>query len=134
MSLTEGSSVSGNTVSGYEKDEPTITIDVPQDVEVYEDNLYKGIAPVTYEKTAGTHTITLRKTGYITKSYEIQVPDDNMDVTYSFPALNAEGTVSGNDINSNSDSSDSVSDNSTVTSSVSGNTVSGNSVSDNSIQ
>lgn len=134
MTLTESTSVSGNDISSSDEDGAQITIDVPQDVEVYQDNLYKGIAPVTYEKTAGTHTITLRKTGYITKSYEIQVPDDNADVTYSFPALYAEGTVSGNDINSNLSNNNSLNNNLTNYQSVSGNTVSGNSVSANSLE
>ena len=114
MRLDESSSVSENDIKKGQDDKTegaTITIDVPQAVEVYQDNLYKGIAPVTYEKTPGTHTITLRLAGYITKSYEIQVPDDDMDVTYSFSALDSEDkqddTVSGN-----STSSKSVSDNS----------------------
>lgn len=134
MSLSESSSVSENDITGFQKETAQITIDVPQDVEVYQDNLYKGIAPVTYDKTAGTHTITLRKIGYITKSYEIQVPDDNADVTYSFPALLEEGTVSGNDINSNLTKNDSLNNNQANSESVSDNTVSGNDVSDNSIE
>lgn len=144
MTLTESSSVSENSVGSSKKEGAMITIDVPQEVEVYQDNLYMGIAPVTYEKTSGTHTITLRKSGYITKSYEIQVPDDNMDVTYSFSALDAEGsTVSGNSltgnnsetdkkVNSNSASGDSISDNSVGSVSLNEDTVSGNSVSGNS--
>lgn len=70
-----------------EKTEAKITISAPRDVEVYQDNLYMGITPVTYIKTPGTHTITLRKSGYVTRSYEIVVSDDNEDVTYSFADL-----------------------------------------------
>lgn len=132
MNLAEAATVSGNNIepSPSVNGNSRITIEAPAGVDVYQDNLYKGIAPVTYIKTAGEHTITLRRTGYITRSYSIVVPDDNQDVTYSFPELdpeNGEGTskdilgdytVSGNTISGNS---------------VSGNTVSGNSVSDNSI-
>ena len=65
-----------------------------------------GISPVTYDKTAGTHTISLRKSGYQTKSYQIEVTDDDRDLVYSFPDLekNTDGntgasdTVSGNGI------------------------------------
>lgn len=102
------------TVSGNETEEETytITIESPEDVEVYQDNLYMGIAPVTYTKTAGSHTITLRKTGYVTKSYNIEIEDDDKDVKYSFPDLEPEetssatgSTVSGNTVSGNSSSS-----------------------------
>ena len=97
--------VSGNTVK--EDSNHTITIQAPADVEVYQDNLYMGIAPVTYKKTEGSHTITLRKTGYVTKSYQIEVTDDDRDLVYSFPELVSETesdgeTVSGNTVSGNS--------------------------------
>lgn len=71
-----------------------------------------GIAPVTYTKSAGSHTITLRKQGYITKSYNIEVPDDGKDVTYAFPELEPENenTVSGNSVNKNTVSGNSIKD------------------------
>ena len=97
--------VSGNTI--MEDSNHTITIQAPADVEVYQDNLYMGIAPVTYKKTEGSHTITLRKTGYVTKSYQIEVTDDDRDLVYSFPELVSETesdgeTVSGNTVSGNS--------------------------------
>lgn len=97
--------VSGNTVK--EDSNHTITIQAPADVEVYQDNLYMGIAPVTFKKTEGSHTITLRKTGYVTKSYQIEVTDDDRDLVYSFPDLvseteNGDSTVSGNTVSGNS--------------------------------
>lgn len=127
MNLAESASVSGNSIapSPSVNEGSRITIEAPTGVDVYQDNLYKGIAPVTYTKTAGEHTITLRRTGYITRSYSITVPDDNQDVTYSFPELDPENT---GDVYHNTVSSNTVSGNS-----VSGNTVSGNSPSDNSI-
>lgn len=96
--------VSGNEISETDTDTGcTITIDAPEDVEVYQDNRYMGIAPVTYDKVSGEHTITLRRIGYITKSYNIVVEDDGKDVTYSFPDLEPADeekaqTVSGNSI------------------------------------
>lgn len=146
MRLNESSTVSENDIqdTSEEKTESaTITIDVPQAVEVYQDNLYKGLAPVTYEKVAGTHTITLRLAGYITKSYEIEVPDDNLDVTYSFSALDLED-LSDDTVSSNTVSSQSVSSNSSKedtddtkdeddTESVSDNSISENSISDNAV-
>lgn len=129
MELKEAATVSGNNISenyNYNGD-AKITIEAPEGVDVYQDNLYMGIAPVTYSKTAGEHTITLRKTGYITRSYAINIADDNKDVTYSFPELEEgdsdQNTVSGNAINENQKEPDTDKKN----------TVSGNSVSDNSI-
>lgn len=123
LDLEQTSSVSGNSISkNDETSESTITLKTPVDVEVYQDNLYKGIAPVTYVKTAGSHTITLRKEGYITRSYQIEVADDDENVIYSFPDLDPE-----NDENGTSGST--VSGNSVSGNSVSGNSVSGNSVS-----
>lgn len=126
MDLAEQTTVSGNSISSDNENEGAhITIEAPAGADVYQDNLYMGIAPVTYDKTPGEHTITLRKTGYITRSHIITVPDDGRDSTYSFPDLDPEGaygqnTVSGNSLDNKNDT-------------VSGNTVSGNSVSDNSL-
>lgn len=120
--------VSGNTVK--EDSNHTITIQAPADVEVYQDNLYMGIAPVTYDKTVGEHTITLRKTGYVTRSYTIVIEDDDQDVTYAFPDLDDEATntsslstVSGNTVSGNKIETDQTQNGDST---VSGNTVSGN--------
>lgn len=133
-------SISDNDVSWASTDQPeaTITIEAPEGAEVYEDNLYKGYAPVTYTKTAGTHVITLRKTGYVTRSYSIEIKDDDENVIYSFPELEPESsTVSGNSlaktakstVSGNSVSGEAVKDTSSATETVSGNSVSENSVS-----
>ncbi|MCM1127615.1 MAG: PEGA domain-containing protein [Lachnospiraceae bacterium] len=140
LELGEYKTVSGNSISKKdETKEAKITISTPVDAEVYQDNLYMGIAPVTYTKTSGSHTITLRRQGYITRSYNIDVPDDDKDVTYAFPDLDPENsdTVSGNSLNGNTVSGNTVSGNSVDAKSsknngengetVSGNTVSGNS-------
>lgn len=99
LSLEEATIVSGNAST---KKAEQMTIQAPSDVEVYQDNLYIGITPVTYDKEPGTHTITLRKNGYETQSYQIMVADDDKDAIYSFPDLLPEGTtnrtVSGNNI------------------------------------
>lgn len=129
MSLEESSnSVSDNDISwASEKSSATITIQTPAGAEVYEDNLYKGYAPVTYTKKAGSHVLTFRKTGYVTKSYSIEIADDDENVIYSFPDLEPESrsTVSGNSVSGNTAKTQST---------VSGNSVSGNSVSANSVK
>lgn len=140
LDLEESKTVSGNSISNKDEEKTAkITINTPADTEVYQDNLYMGIAPVTYTKTSGSHTITLRKQGYITRSYNIEVADDDKDVTYSFPDLDPENTdsenstVSGNSINGNSVSGNSANKESSQKDGKNGETVSGNSVSGNSI-
>lgn len=140
LDLEEQKTVSGNSVSKKEEEKTAkITINTPVDTEVYQDNRYMGIAPVTYTKTSGSHTITLRKQGYVTRSYNIEVADDDKDVTYSFPDLDPEnddshnGTVSGNSVSGNSVSGNSLNGKSSQEDQKDGNTVSGNSVSGNSV-
>lgn len=64
-----------------------VHIDSPAGAEVYLDGNYVGIAPVDFDKTAGNYVITLRKTGYQTRSYTLQIDSEEKDVTYSFSEL-----------------------------------------------
>lgn len=65
----------------------SIIISGPAGVSVYMDGTLIGTAPASVKKVTGNHTITLYKSGYITKSYEIEAEDDNKDLTLEFPAL-----------------------------------------------
>jgi hypothetical protein len=65
----------------------TITVSAPEGAEVYLDNVYKGLAPCTFTKIIGSQTITLRKDGYSTKSYSVDILDDDEDVKLSFSDL-----------------------------------------------
>lgn len=64
-----------------------VYIDAPKGAEVYLDGNYVGIAPVSFSKEAGTHNITLRKSGYETRSYTIVVDNEEKDISYSFGDL-----------------------------------------------
>lgn len=64
-----------------------VHIDSPEGVEVYLDGNYIGIAPIEFKKEPGNYVITLRKTGYQTRSYTLQIDSEEKDVTYSFSAL-----------------------------------------------
>ncbi len=88
--------ISENTISASEGNR--VYIDAPKNVEVYLDSNYLGMSPISFKKTVGSHTITLRKSGYKTKSYTIYLYNDGEDITYSFTDLEAEeSSVSGND-------------------------------------
>lgn len=64
-----------------------VYIDAPTDVEVYLDGAYVGLSPVNFKKNAGTHTITLRKSGYVTRSYTVSIDEEEKDISYSFSEL-----------------------------------------------
>lgn len=65
----------------------TITVKTPEGASVYVNGEFRGIAPISFEKTSGEITITLSKAGCVTKSYTVTVDDGQEDVTYSFAAL-----------------------------------------------
>ena len=77
------SSGNSSTIAGYYK----VYVDAPEGAEVYVDGNYIGISPISFKKEEGPHVITLRRTGYETRSYTIQVNDEDKDVTYSFAEL-----------------------------------------------
>ena len=109
-----------------------VYIDAPRGVEAYMDGSYLGILPVNFAKVTGGHTISLRKTGYQSKSYTIYLYDDGKDITYSFVDLEVDNTVTGNSNGSSTSTGSTSSTSSGTTSSVStGTTASGNSVSGN---
>lgn len=64
-----------------------VHIDSPQGVEVYLDGNYIGIAPVDFKKESGSHIVTLRKDGYQTRSYTLEIDDEQKDINFSFSDL-----------------------------------------------
>lgn len=91
-------SVSSNTTASVSENalgtsnNNKVYVDSPKGVEVYLDGNYVGIAPVRFTKTAGRHEITLKKTGYKTKTYTIYLENNKKDETYSFSALEKESS------------------------------------------
>ncbi|MCM1188595.1 MAG: PEGA domain-containing protein [bacterium] len=90
----ESSSQSSTAVTAT--DYYKVYVDAPEGAEVYLDGNYVGISPCSFRKTAGTHVITLRKTGYETRSYTVQVDSEEKDLSYSFADLVGNTTVSNN--------------------------------------
>lgn len=91
-------SVSSDSASGspspnavqYDKNHK-ITVSAPQGAAVYVNGTYKGQIPCNFEKMLGHVTLTLTKTGCETKSYSIEIPDDNQDISWTFPDLKVSG-------------------------------------------
>ena len=67
-----------------------ICITGPLGASVYFDGAYMGTAPCSFKKVAGEHTIVLKKEGYATKSYTVEVSDDNKDMVLNFPEMQKE--------------------------------------------
>lgn len=76
-----------------------VHVDAPEDVEVYVDGDYVGIAPCSFKKDPGAHVVTLRKHGHKTRSYTIQVDNEKKDISFSFAELvkTGEADVSSGD-------------------------------------
>lgn len=89
---SSGSSTSStvDTTTDYYK----VYIDAPEGAEVYLDGSYVGISPCSFKKTSGSHVVTLRKTGYATRSYTVQIDEEEKDISYSFADLETSTTQS----------------------------------------
>lgn len=64
-----------------------VYVEAPEGAEVYLDGNYIGISPVSFKKEEGSHVVTLRKSGYETRSYTISVDDEEKDISFSFAEL-----------------------------------------------
>lgn len=89
-SSSSDSSDSNDTVTKKIDSEHTITVTAPEGAEVFVDNVYKGMAPCSFTKMIGSLTITLSDTGYVTKSYSVDILDDGKNAKLSFADLVAE--------------------------------------------
>ena len=102
-------SVSDNTISSLSENalgtssDYKVYVDSPKGVEVYLDGNYVGLSPVRFTKTVGRHEITLKKSGYKTKTYTIYLENTRKDETYSFSALEKEDSGSSNSGNNGDD-------------------------------
>lgn len=74
--------ISAGNSSSYQ-----VRIEAPEGAEVYVDGTYIGLAPVSFQKEAGSHVLTLRQSGYQTRSYTIEVDNQEKDVSYSFSQM-----------------------------------------------
>lgn len=96
---SENNETTDSSTKGYK-----VSIEAPVGAEVYVDGNYIGIIPISFAKKAGTHEVIVRKSGYQTRSYTIQVDEADEDIGYSFSELTpiAEDKetrgVSGNDL------------------------------------
>ncbi len=93
-SETESTTEDTETTTSYYK----VYVDAPEGAEVYLDGNYVGISPCSFRKTEGSHVITLRKTGYETRSYTVEIDGEDKDISYSFADLSVSSTAIGSAI------------------------------------
>lgn len=67
-----------------------VKVEAPEGAEVFLDGSYVGIVPVDFAKVAGSHTITLRKEGYETRSYTITLDSLLQNESFSFALIKSD--------------------------------------------
>lgn len=67
-----------------------INVKSPIGVNVYFDDAYVGVSPVSFTKISGDHTLTFSKEGYVTKSYSVEIGKEEKDVSFELPDLEHE--------------------------------------------
>lgn len=77
----------GNNTEKPDAGDEVIRVLTPEGANVYFDGVYKGVAPVSFKKQAGEHVIILRKDGYETKMYTIDVVSDGEDMDINLPDM-----------------------------------------------
>lgn len=70
-----------------------IFVSLPGGVEISFDGNYIGVTPVSIKKKVGNHTITLRKNGYIQRTYNVLIENTAENVYYSFEELEKEKEI-----------------------------------------
>lgn len=65
----------------------TITVESPAGATLYLNGKKIGTVPVSFTKEIGTHVFVLSQSGYVTKSYSIEVLDDGENAVFNFPAM-----------------------------------------------
>ena len=87
---------SNNTPSENKEDEEikvhtdstkTISFRKPEGATISFDGRVIGDAPCEITKVTGEHEITLKKDGYETQTFTVNIEDDGEDVVFSFPEM-----------------------------------------------
>ena len=74
--------VTNKVIEGYR-----IYIDKPNGAELYFDGNYIGLIPCSVAKISGNHEIIVKKEGYETRSYRINIDMQETNLKYEFPDM-----------------------------------------------
>ena len=89
---TQDTTQTQDTTAGDTADHK-ITISAPSGAKLYVDGEYVGETPCSFTKTAGSHIITLTRTGCVAATYTITAVDNGQDDTYSYDELATFGSA-----------------------------------------
>ncbi len=85
---TSKTSDSENTTGTTSIDkEHSITVESPAGASLYLNGKRMGTVPITFTKEIGTHIIVLSESGFVTKSYSVEVLDDGENAVFNFPDM-----------------------------------------------
>ncbi len=88
----EDDTVSSNSLTSDEVldtslDGYVVRIEGPTGAQVYVDSVYVGVAPISFPKVEGEHSLILAMEGYETRTYTIQIDGEEKDVAFAFSEL-----------------------------------------------
>ena len=75
-----------------------VYIDGPAQAELYVDDVYIGVVPTSFAKKSGKHIISLRRDGYVNRSYTLEIDDGKNDNHYSFSSLKSSTATTDADL------------------------------------
>lgn len=64
-----------------------VTVKSPENMLLYVDDVYMGVIPISFDISPGNHEFAIRKQGYITRIYTVDVNEENREISYSFSEL-----------------------------------------------
>jgi len=84
---TEAADSENTTGTTSIDNEHSITVESPAGASLYLNGKQMGTVPITFTKEIGTHIIVLSESGYVTKSYSVEVLDDGENAVFNFPDM-----------------------------------------------
>lgn len=132
-SSSTASTVSANSSSEKKESENAVIdgykiyFDKPYGAELYFDGAYIGEIPTNVTKISGSHEVILKKAGYETKSYRINIDKAQDNLEYTFPDLIKEGGDDSKSADSSSSASSGDSSSGSASSASTGDSSSGSS-------
>lgn len=84
-------SPSASTIPEKVDKKHNIVVKKPTGADVYFDGVKMGTSPISFTKKTGSHIISFSRSGYETKSYSIDIPDDDSDYIVNLPEMSKIG-------------------------------------------
>ncbi len=93
-----GNTAAANVATASSDGEYRVYIDGPAQAELYVDDVYIGVVPTSFAKKSGKHIISLRRDGFVNRSYTLEIDDGKNDNHYSFSSLKSSSATTDADL------------------------------------